>query len=367
MIVLGTAALALLLLTWFVYPLTLVLLARGRRAPSARFDAPPAVSVILASRDHPEQVRDRVADLLATDHPKDRLEVVVGIDPGAGHDLDAYRRLLPAGVTVVPGDGPPGKPGNLNAAVRASRNPLLVFADTGQRFAPTAIARLVADLAHPQVGAVSGGYRISQGNPVTRIYWVLERLLRRSEAALHSMVGVTGAIYAIRRELWSDLPAGLLCDDLWVPLQIVRGGHRVLFREDALATDPRTFTHAQEYRRKVRTQAGILQLCAWMPEVLIPGRNPIWIQFVFHKLLRMATPVFLILAVVGFLPGALRLLTQLGPALPVLLAGVAAGVLLLVALRTGRRVLGEAAWTGVLLAAPLVAAWRAARGHWDVW
>ncbi len=371
MIAVVTTALALLLVTWFVYPLVLVLLASLRRPLPPVDSPPPYLSVIVATRDHPDAVRKRVDDLQSGQHPLDRMEIIVGVDPGAAWDLDAYRAALPSSVTVVAGDGPPGKPGNLNAAVRASSHPILVFADTGQRFAADAIPKLVEDFAHPEVGAVSGGYRITRGNPVTRAYWKLERLLRRSESRLHSMVGVTGAIYAARRELWEDLPPDLLCDDVYFPLQVAMNGHRVRFREDALATDPREFTHTQEYRRKVRTQAGILQICQRLPGVLVPWRNPIWAQFVFHKLFRMATPAFLIPLGIGVAWLAIDRMpawTWLGRGLW-FWGAVAAGALLLGArfLRPVRMVLSEITWTLVLLAAPLVAAYRAFRGQWDIW
>ena len=130
-------------------------------------------------------------------------------------------------------------------------------------------------------------------------YWRLERWLRKWEARLHSSVGVTGAIYAMRRELWKPLPANLILDDVYLPMRLVLDGWRVGFTDQARARDVRRFEAGQEYRRKVRTLTGVIQVCAWLPGVLNPVRNPIWLQFVFHKLLRLLTPYLVVIALVG--------------------------------------------------------------------
>src|SRR5262249_59695820 len=43
-------------------------------------------------------------------------------------------------------------------------------------------------------------------------------------------------------------------------------------------------------RRKVRPLSGTFQLAARLPRALLPWRNPVWVQLVSHKLLRLAVP-----------------------------------------------------------------------------
>jgi hypothetical protein len=119
----------------------------------------------------------------------------------------------------------------------------------------------------------------------------------------------------------------------------------------------------QEYRRKARTLTGVLQLCAWLPAVMVPARNPIWAQFVSHKLLRLATPYLAALFVVS----ALALLFR---ALPGAAAAVSLGVLAAAAVLPvlfSRRVREAALGVIMLQAAVLTAAVNAIRGQWDVW
>ncbi len=84
-------------------------------------------------------------------------------------------------------------------------------------------------------------------------YWMVGRWMCRCEARIHSSVGATGAVYAIRRSLWIPLPAGLLLDDVYSPMQIVLQGRRIGFADDAVAVEMRTPDAGQEYRRTWKT------------------------------------------------------------------------------------------------------------------
>lgn len=366
---LAVVALALVALAWVGYPLLATVLSwlrpRGDDAPG-RLLRP--VSVVLATRDTPAAVAARVGDLLATAYPRGLVEIVVAVDPAITPDLAAYAAPLPPTVRVVAGDPPGGKAVTLNAGVRAATAEIVVFADSSQRFDAQVIPLLVNFLADEDFGAVSGSYRTrstATESLVLRAFWWLETRIRRAEARLHSLVAVTGAIYAIRRRLWRPLPADLICDDLYVPLHVVAAGFRVGFCEAALASDSRLFDRRQEFSRKVRTLTGLLQVCRWCPWLLSPTQNPVWLQFVCHKLLRLATPYLLLVACVG-LPSAWT--ARAAAFWP---AGAAALVFLAVAAwarpTAARRVLRQAAWAIWLPAAPVVATVNALRGRWDVW
>jgi poly-beta-1,6-N-acetyl-D-glucosamine synthase len=126
------------------------------------------------------------------------------------------------------------------------------------------------------------------------LYWKYEKWIRSMESDVHSVVGATGAIYAIRRELYQDLPDDTLLDDVLTPMRIVFGGKRVLFEPAAKAFDTVSCCPKAEFGRKVRTLTGNFQLLAQMPELLEPWRNPVFWQFSSHKLGRLAVPYLLI-------------------------------------------------------------------------
>lgn len=365
--------LALVLVPWVLYPAAVFLLAwmaRRRPAPPRPADAAlPRLTCVVATRDDPATVRERVADFLAQDYPADRLDVVVALDASVAGELAAALRFDDPRVTVVAGDAPGGKCPALNAAVRAARGELLLFSDARQRFDPQVARRLAgALLADRRLGIVSGRLLLpaDEASSIFRLYSRYELALRDAEARLHSAVGVSGSIYAMWRELWTPLRAGLILDDVFVPMRLALDGRRVGFVADAHAHETRRVGAGQEFRRKVRTLTGNYQLCAWLPGILLPWRNPIWVQFVCHKLLRLVLPWGVLLVALG---GALLAWRLAGARAPWLAAAALAGAGWLWIGRDAlaRRLRGIAVQFASMQAAAALAMVHGVRGRWDVW
>ncbi len=157
----------------------------------------------------------------------------------------------------------------------------------------TALARLLENFADPHIGAVSGDLHVETAPGVMAgvgLYWRFEKWLRQKESGFHSQVGVTGAISAVRRPLFRPVPPGTLLDDVYWPLQIAMQGYRVVHESRARAFDRLPENPRDEFRRKVRTLAGNFQLITLLPAALLPWRNPVWLQWVSHKLLRLVVP-----------------------------------------------------------------------------
>jgi cellulose synthase/poly-beta-1,6-N-acetylglucosamine synthase-like glycosyltransferase len=174
---------------------------------------------------------------------------------------------------------------------------LVVFCDARQHVDAGAVRALVAPFSDPSIGAVSGELHIgSDRGP--GIYWRYEKFIRVAESRFSSAVGATGHLYAIRRNLFRDLPKHLLLDDVYTPMQIVLQGYRVLFESAAKVFDEEASIKA-EFSRKARTLAGNFQLIHQLPGVLNPIRNPIFVQFVSHKVLRLVCPYALIMLFVS--------------------------------------------------------------------
>src|SRR5262249_15488235 len=121
-----------------------------------------------------------------------------------------------------------------------------------------------------------------------------EKQLRRFESAVGSTLGVTGAIYAMRRRLFRPLPHDTILDDVLVPMRAVLAGYRVVFSEQAYAFDRAALDAGAEHRRKIRTLAGNIQILGQEPRLLVPLVNPVWLQYVSHKLGRLLVPYALL-------------------------------------------------------------------------
>ena len=200
-------------------------------------------------------------------------------------------------------------------------------------------------------------------------YWQRELAIRVGQECKHSIICVTGCAYLLQRRYWRPMPDGLICDDLWSTYGVVTAGGRVGIVSAATVTDPRRFTREQEYARRLRTMTGLLQFVRSSPEVLNPWRNPMWLDFLLHKLMRPATP--LLLMVIGVAYGASLWLVWLRLALAlVLMVGAAAAFGAIVARAAPKSMAPKLAtfrFAQRLLFMPLRAIMQAARSDWDVW
>lgn len=263
-------------------------------------DAPlPAVSVVLCVHDAADAVVAKLRDLARLDYPRERVEILIACDGCSDGTADACRGMDDGHLRLLEFPQRRGKAACLVDAVAAASGEVLLLVDVRQRIEPAALRRLVARLSDPAIGAVSGALCFESpdggfGRSVDA-YWRYEKLIREAESRSGSTIGVTGALYAMRRELFQPIPAGTVLDDVLLPMQVLARGRRVVFEPGAVAWDRASGSVGQERRRKVRTLAGNLQLLALAPWLLDPRRNPAWFRFVSHKLLRLVAPWALLL------------------------------------------------------------------------
>jgi cellulose synthase/poly-beta-1,6-N-acetylglucosamine synthase-like glycosyltransferase len=287
------------------YPTLLAAWARLAPKPVHPSPVTPGISIIIAARNEAAALRRRLDNLLASDYPLDRMQIIVASDgstDGTADVLAEYRGRVDA--LLLPSAG---KASAINAGVAAAKYDVLVFADARQTFAADALRELVAPLADPAVGGVSGELLLdceSGGGDSTigegvGAYWRYEKWLRRQESLVGSTLGSTGAIHALRRDVWRPLPTETILDDVLGPMRAVLAGTRVVFASEAKAYDRAAPEAAAEFKRKTRTLAGNYQLLRLQPRLLVPFLNPVWVQFVSHKLGRLVVPYALLVMFVA--------------------------------------------------------------------
>lgn len=288
--------------TFIGYPIAVWLLARvlGRRVRKADFT--PPVSVVIACHNEAKTIEARIKNLIEADYPPSLLEIIIVSDGSTDQTAELARCLASDRVLVIEYPARRGKAAALNLGVASAQGEVILFGDARQTFEPDAVRKLVANFADERVGAVSGAYLLNKGANASvgesvGFYWKYEEWIRKNEGRLNSVVGAAGAIYAIRRKLWQAVPAGTILDDVYTPMRIALGGHRIVFEEAAVARDIWTGTAAREFSRKVRTLTGNYQLCQLMPRLLMPTYG-LFFQFFSHKLMRLAAPFFLMLLLV---------------------------------------------------------------------
>ncbi len=262
----------------------------------------PSVTLVIPAHNEETVLEAKLENALAIDYPAGRLEVVVASDGSADRTVEIAESFADRGVRVVAFGERRGKTAVVNDAVARAAGDVVCVCDANVMFRAEALKRLVARLADPQVGAVSGDVRLASEDSDfaegESAYYRLERSVQRAESKVGSMMGVDGGMYVVRRELFEPPPEDTIVDDFVISMGVIRRGKRVVFEPAAIATENATATASQEFGRRVRLSAGAMQVLLrghWPP---ITRPIELW-QFVSHKVLRWLGPVWLVLLLVS--------------------------------------------------------------------
>jgi glycosyltransferase involved in cell wall biosynthesis len=231
------------------YPLLLALLSRP--APAApELDGYPSVTLIVAAYAEETVIEAKVANALALDYPRERLQVIVACD-GSPDATPELARAAGADLVLELPHG--GKMAAQNAAVAQADGELLAFSDANTMWEPDALKRLADAMAQPDVGYVCG--RVSfvneQGDNQEGLYWRYEMWLRARESAYRSVTAGNGAIYAVDPAAYAEI-APQTGHDLTLPFNVVKRGRRAIDSATARATEAMVPNIAGEFRRKRR-------------------------------------------------------------------------------------------------------------------
>lgn len=307
------SSVAFILYVLIGYPLLLSLYARLFPIAIEKARVRKRLSIIVPVRNGAHWVEEKIRSLLASDYPPELIDVLIVSDGSTDGTDDLVQRYPDPRVRLLA--LPSG--GKAVAVSRGFENvsgEIIVLTDVRQTFDPEALSKLAACFVSPSVGVVTGELVIREGSSFaefnTGLYWRYEKWIRRNLNRVDAMLGATGSICAIRRELAAPLPSNILLDDVYIPLDIASRGPRIYFEDEAKAYDVPSSLHT-EFWRKVRTQAGVYQIIARFPGLLWPG-NRRFAHFLSHKVGRLMLPFALLaIAISSFaLPGPWRMLAM---------------------------------------------------------
>ena len=262
-----------------LYPAFLHL--RTRRLPDeepvAPAEPPPLTVVVPAFREE-AVIAAKVADLRANGYPG-RLDVVVVADdpPTAG-------AAAATGARVIGGNQRLGKAQALNRGVAAATTEVVVVTDANTSLRPGSLAALARWFGDPTVGAVAGEKSV----PATGegAYWRFESWLKRREARTGATFALVGELAAVRRDVFRPLPADLAVEDLWLALDVLEGGSRIVYEPDARAEEDAPPTWGEDWERRTRVVSGVLDVLWRRKHLLAPSGGMLAAQLWGHRLVR---------------------------------------------------------------------------------
>lgn len=293
------------------YPILIAVLARFRRPLLFSPGYYPSVTLIFAANNEEKVIASKLENTLSLDYPRENLQILVADDGSVDRTVEIVKNFQDQRVELTSFPERRGKLAALNDAIKDARGDIILFSDADNFYPPDALKETVKYFQFPSIGAVSGGRNVigesSLGN-AEGLYWKYEEFIKRQESRFGNCVGVAGDLLSIRQSLFTSPPIGIINDDFYMALSILKQGYRVVYAPEARSYHPVAGTEQGEMERRARMVAGRYQaiFSAWH---MLPFKNPIAVwQIVSHKYLRPLVPFAMILA---FLASLFSLL--LGP------------------------------------------------------
>jgi biofilm PGA synthesis N-glycosyltransferase PgaC len=294
-------SIAILAYVYLIYPGMLKVIASLKSEASKRIGTSPykpLVSLIIPAYNEHAVIRQKLENSLSIYYPKGLLEIVVASDGSVDGTNEIVEEYDSRGVVLRAFSPRAGKISALNKSIPLARGEIVVLCDANVMFHPDAIELMVTHFADPNVGAVTGDVRIrSEEAPFGEgegFYYKYERFIQLQESALGSTVTVDGGMYAIRRNLFRQLPPDTILDDFVIGMNVALSGHRVIYDPSVVASENATLDVRQEFRRKVRIVAGAFRELLRGHGVPGPKHGQLFWSYVSHKLLRWLVPWYLL-------------------------------------------------------------------------
>jgi len=312
-------ALLLVVYVYIGYPILLWIITRLRqRAVFQDDDVAPTVTLLISAFNEAAVIGSKLENALSLEYPSQRLEILV-VSDASTDGTDAIVELhAERGVKLLRMSERRGKTMGLNTAMREARGEIIVFSDANILYQKDVIRQLVRNFADLNVGCVTGNSCYAENFELAahiqeNNYWQYEQTIRALESKLGSTVGGDGAIFAIRRDLYTPLPPDAI-NDLVIPLQIVARGYRAIFEPTAIGFEPSAGDFAGEFRRKRRIVNRSWRGVRSVPQVLDPRVVGIFAWQVWsHKVLRwLMLPMVLSVAIGCFIAFPAGLIYRLG-------------------------------------------------------
>lgn len=297
---------SLVVYSYVIYPAFLVLwdqITESRILFKTDESSPP-VTIVVAAYNEDKVIRSRIENLISLDYPKDKLQIIIASDGSSDQTANIAKEYEKDGIILFDYKDRRGKVNVLNETVPKSKYDIVVFSDANTMFKRDALRKLVAYFADERVGCVVGGLQFvnakdSSTGELEGVYWRYETMLKKLEGARGSLLGANGAIFGLRKNLFTALPADTIVEDFVLPMKILEGRHYVVYAPEAIAIEEAAQKIIQEKQRRIRIGAGDFQALFRLLPLLNPARGFPALAFWSHKALRWFGPFFMIAAFIS--------------------------------------------------------------------
>ena len=295
-------SLGTILYTYVIYPLELILLVKAKRSNRRSVESAdlPSVTVVVSVFNEEKVLEDRIRNLGMIDYPEEKITFLFGSDGSNDRTNEILQRCKSRNFCAKVFEERRGKNEVLNELIPQADGEVVVLSDANTSYEPETIKKLVRHFSDRSIGAVCGELVLESSKKTVGglgevMYWTYENNLKRFESEYRTTLGATGAVFAIRKELFRPLPRGkAVAPDFIIPMAIVKQGFRIWYEPEALAYEQTSNLVSNEFRRKVRIAARNFHGIPEFASLLHPRHGFVSFALWSRKILRWCVPLLLL-------------------------------------------------------------------------
>jgi cellulose synthase/poly-beta-1,6-N-acetylglucosamine synthase-like glycosyltransferase len=260
----------------------------------------PFVSIIVPAHNEEAALPEKIANVLALEYPRDRLELIIASDGSTDGTAQVLAQYEDERVRLAAYPSRRGRALVSNDAVIEARGDWLLFTDADTRMASDFLSALLPHLLQDDVGVADGSMIcLNKGaSPLAEnvgFYWKYESALKKAESTLGWLSSTFGACTAVRRSVYH--PLGPTEDvDFTTPLDAIKDGYRVVHEPAARVYEVAYSGLRSQFDSRVRMVTKNLPGTLRQLDRHLLRRPLILLALFSHKLLRWATPLLLLAA-----------------------------------------------------------------------
>jgi cellulose synthase/poly-beta-1,6-N-acetylglucosamine synthase-like glycosyltransferase len=286
--------------TYAGYPLLVYLVSILKPRGIQRGEIEPTVTVLITAYNEEKDLRAKLENTFALDYPAEKLEILVASDCSTDATDEIARSFAGRGVKLYRQQSRQGKTAAQNAAVELAGGEIILFSDATTMYRPDVLRTVMPNFNDASIGCVAGkliyvdpaNTNIGKG---ARSYWNYETFLKEAESRACSLIGVSGALYAVRRNAYVPMYPEA-CSDFLIATKLYEQGLRTVYEPAAICTEETNRQPERELQMRVRVITQTLTDLGRHLYMMNPLRSGFYaVQLFSHKVLRYAVPVWLIL------------------------------------------------------------------------
>jgi len=263
----------------------------------------PFVSMLISVYNEEKVIEEKIKNFLKLDYPEDKLQLIIGSDGSNDKTENIIKRYENERIKLLSSKDRRGKSEVLNSLKFYASGDIIVISDANTLYHHDAIKKITGHFSDQRVGGVCGKLILNNpdekniGGWGEKMYWSYESKIKELEGKIKTTIGATGGIYAVRKELFQDIPEGKnIAGDFLIPLRIAGMGFDIVYDSEAVAEENTSSDMKREFIRKVRISTRCFQMLRFLLPFLNPFKGFVSFGLWSHKVIRWFTP-FLMIAV----------------------------------------------------------------------